>query len=64
MLNRRSIWPNTVSATAYSPSAISPLTGALAEISDYLAFITIFTMGMYTIRPAPVPAPQPGPALA
>ncbi|WP_248959690.1 hypothetical protein [Sphaerisporangium perillae] len=40
------------------------LSGALALLSDYLAFIAMFTMGVYAIRPASVDAPDPVPALS
>jgi hypothetical protein len=40
------------------------LGGALAELSDYLAFIAMFTIGVYAVRPASAATPGPVPATA
>ncbi|MGZ4436417.1 MAG: hypothetical protein ACXVW6_02180 [Nocardioidaceae bacterium] len=40
------------------------LGGALAELSDYLCFIALFTMGVRAVRPAAAGASEPLPALA
>jgi hypothetical protein len=43
--------------------ANTPHAGALAELSDYLAFIALFTIGLAVVRPSvDAPAPLPAPA--
>src|SRR5258705_1093883 len=57
------IWVGIVFIAAPLVSFLG-LSGALAELSDYLAFTAMFTMGVYAIRPASIDAPAPVPALA